>query len=268
MKKYILIALSAVALIAFTACEANAAQTTAQAPVEFQLSLEQPSQEQPIAQHTPVAQPQAEQCDTLRRIYNQDYWISGIVGQWANELGMTIDEIFDYVRAATRLDYGFDYLIEGGMDVSGLAARVGETSDGFMSRVHMAYNITRSVDVAHRWAAELDMTADELVDYVFIRGNSHHLAETLGVEWGEFQTVLAGVGNALWQDRVRAHANEESITIVTEWASRLGMTFNEFLDVYNSFDFDWMATVDALGVDFSEFRLIMEATTTFLSSNE
>jgi len=137
--------------------------------------------------------------DPLHRLRADDhhYWIADIISRWAAELDMTVDEIFDYVRAATTFEYAFDYGIEGGMDVSELAARVGETSVGFMGIIHMAYDSTRSVDVAHRWAAELNMTALELVDYVFGGNDSQHLADTLGLEWGEFQTVLAGVGNNL-----------------------------------------------------------------------
>ena len=145
---------------------------------------------------TPNTQPPA-QTDTLGRIRMAHPSVADEMSEWSAQLNMTIDEIFDYVRAATRLDYGFDYLIEGGMDVGELAARVGESSDSFMSVVHIAYGATRSVDVAHRWAFELGMTALDLVDYVFGGNNARHIADTLGVEWGEFTNVLAVAGTAI-----------------------------------------------------------------------
>ena len=269
MKKHITI-LTFATIILFTACGTNAVNgpnVTGQAA-----SLTQDGQANKQEAHsvpsTFATQAQAEQTDTLSRIYERDYWIAGIVSRWSAELGMTVDEIFDYVRAATRLEYAFDHGIEGGMDVSELAARVEESSVSFMSIIHMAYNVTRSVDVAHRWAAELDMTVHELGDYVFGGNNSRHLADALGVEWGEFQTVLAGVGNALWYDRVRMYTNAESVDIASGWANELGMELDEFVDYYNGFNFNFASTIEALEVGHMYFSLVMAGAMAYSSLYE
>ena len=261
--------LAVVMLLVFAACGNDAASETGitePATTATDQTSATTAAEQSAA--TPDNQPQAEQGDTLRRIRENDEWIADMISGWAAELDMTVDEIFDYVRAATTLEYAFDYGIEGGMDVSELAARVGGTSVGFMGVIHMAYDSTRSVDNVHRWAAELNMTAFELVDYVFGGNDSLHLADTLGLEWGEFQNVLAGASNALTNERVRAHSNAESVDIVRGWANEFDMTLDEFIDYYNSVDFMFIPTAERLGIELTAFSVLMRGAIQFLSSNE
>ena len=273
MKKILfLFTLTAAMLLVFAACGENAAeesntaeQTTPTTQTNLQDNQASGQASQPASAEILL---QTEQDETLNRIRANNEWIADIMSEWSDELGMSADEIFDYVRAATILDYGFDYGIEGGMDVSELAAGVGLSSVEFMNMVHIAYSSTRSVDVAHRWAAELDMTAYELVDYVFGGNDSHHLSDALGVEWGEFQTVLSGVGNALWSERVRAHTNAETVAIASGWANELGMTLDEFVDYYNSFDRDIIATAELLGVDVTDLTLAMSGAIAFLYPGE
>jgi len=274
MKKFLIIStLAVVTVFVSTACstdaveEASAIEQTAPTTQDNQAN-EQTSQAQDTAPSNSVAQTPTNQDDTLNRIYEHNDWAAGIMREWSTELGMTVDEIFDYVRAATTLEYGFDHGIEGGMDVSELATRVGQTSVGFMDMVHIAYNVTRSVDVARRWAAEVNMTVHELGDYVFGGNDSQHIADTLGVEWGEFQTVLAGVGNALWNYRILAYTNAGSVEIAHNWANDLGMTLDEFLDSYNSLDFDFIATIEALDVGHMHFSLVMIGAATYLTPGE
>jgi len=274
MKKFLILSTVAVAAVfTFAACSTNAVEETVAieqtAPTtQATQANEQTSQEQDAAPSDAVTQTPVAQDDTLDRIYEHNDWAAGIIREWTVELGMTVDEIFDYVRAATTLEYGFDHGIEGGMDVSELAARVGQSSVGFMDMVHIAYNVTRSVDTARRWAAELDMNVHELGDYVFGGNDSQYLADALGVEWGEFQTVLAGVGNALWNYRVQLYVNAESVEIARNWANELGMTLDEFIDNYNGFDFDFMATIEALGIGHMHFSLVMIGAATYLNPAE
>ena len=274
MKKYMFILTFAViSLLAFTACSEDTANESNLA--EQVVSVTQNNQQhnrtneqEAQSQHTNHNQFAVEQADTLNRIRLHDDWIADMMGKWSNELDMTVDEIFDYVRAATNLDYGFDYLIEGGMDVSELAAKVGESSGGFMGIVHTAYSVTRSVDVTHKWAFELDMTVFNLVDYVFGGNNSQHLADTLGVEWGEFTNVLAGVGSALWNYRLLSHANAESVDIASKWADELDTTLDGLIDSFNAFNFDILSISETLGVEVMDFMLVMQGSIAFLNPHE
>jgi len=275
-KHMMLLSAAMIALFVFTACSTNAAeepnatgQTTpaTQASQQDNQANEQASQEPQSALPDTSAQAQEGQTDTLNRIREHDEWTADILERWEDILSVTVDEIFDHVRAQSSFNYGFERDFEG-IDVSEWAAAVGNTSNEFMSLVHMAYNATRSVDVAHIWAAELDMTVHELGDYVFGGNDSQHFADELGVEWGEFQTVLAGVGNALWNERVRSYANAESVEIVRGWANELGMTLDEFIDDYNGFYFNIIAASETLGVAPTEFTLTMHGVTAFLNPNE
>ena len=266
MKKcMVFISFIAVALLALTACGGNDDNELVAAGRDISATQSIQANEQAPTAPADITLPTA---DPLYRIREHSDWIAEMMSEFSYGLGMTIDEIFDYVRAATTLDYGFDHGIEGGMDVSELAAKVGEDSVSFMNIVHMAYNYNRSVDVARRWADELDMNVHELTDYVFGGNDSHHLADALGVEWGEFQTVLAGVSNALWNERARAYISEESVYTASGWANELDMTFDEFIEYYNSFDRDLMSMVERLGVEPTNITLVVDGAIQFLDINE
>jgi len=211
IKQMFLFAVAVAALLALTACGGN--DTNEPTATEQITAVEQDSQsneqssQEPQDNQTGSVDESEEEGDSAefatRPIDPNDPlfrlrsdaafgWLAYQIEEWSETLGMSIDEIFDYVRAATTLDYAFDYGIEGGMDVGELAARVGETSVSFMSLIHTAYDSTRSFDTVERWAGELNMTVYEMVN-AFNNDVLQDMADTLGVEVVEFQTVLAGV---------------------------------------------------------------------------
>ena len=250
-KQMTLLAIAVIMLLTLTACGGTAAGESN--PPQNDSNL--------------TDQEQTDTSDTLRLLRADEAfgWLADLIDEWEKTLGVTIDEIFDNVRAQSRLDYAFEYNFEG-IDVSEWAAAVGNTPVEFMSTVQTAYFFTRSIDVVHKWAAELGMTALELVDYVFSGNDSEHLSDKLGVELSEFQTVLAGVSNALRQERVRAYSNAESVDTVRKWATELGMTLDEFIESYNDINFDFAFTTEALGVEPLELSHTLQGVIDFLNS--
>ncbi|MCL2386611.1 MAG: hypothetical protein FWC89_03575 [Defluviitaleaceae bacterium] len=187
------------------------------------------------ASQEPVHNPQAtfvadfaeyqEQPSTSDRIHEFFPWIGAIMDNWADELGMTIDEIFDNVREASR----FEYIFENDIELSHLADVVGLSSSDFASLVQQAYVATRSIDVVNRWASELDMTVDELYEAfeqdeiempweefmaAVFRGEPvfSPLSESLGVDWYQFQFVLSSVSTAHVARNFSVDRNEYGIS--------------------------------------------------------
>ena len=152
---------------------------------------------------------QTGQATTSDRIREFDPWIADNMDRYASELGMTIDEIFDYAREASR----FEYIFENDLEIGELADVVGLSSSDFLNILSSAYTFVRSVDAVNRWAVSLDMTVDELYearndddfdipfDEVMERVNRDErvystLSKSLGVDWFQFQFVLTNVSNA------------------------------------------------------------------------
>jgi len=130
-------------------------------------------------------------------------WSTSLVNGWAEQLGMTVDEILDYVRAASIRDYNFEI----GLNVDSLATVVGLTSEEFMAQVMTVYIANRSVVVVEGWASQLGITADELFELMF---NSYEgsefigIADTLGVPMEEFGFLLGNVWNTTRSTAYRA----------------------------------------------------------------
>ncbi|MCL2404852.1 MAG: M56 family metallopeptidase [Defluviitaleaceae bacterium] len=129
-------------------------------------------------------------------------WHSNLLDRWGTQLGMTVDEILDYVRERSERDYTF----EVGLDVDSLASVVELTSDEFMHVVMMVYIQQRSYAAAQRWAYDLGMTLDELLEYMMLTGNMEDKANTVGVEVDQFVHTLGSVWNVAvtnWESRTR-----------------------------------------------------------------
>jgi len=123
-------------------------------------------------------------------------WMAYELDEWIEILGVTLDEILDHVRTQSSLDYGFERDFEG-IDVSEWASQIESFPGEFMSTVHHAYTATRQVAVVKGWATEHGMTIVEFVEYASAGNDLQPIADALGVEWGEFSTVFAGVANLI-----------------------------------------------------------------------
>ena len=196
-KILILLTLAAVMMFVFTACSGDAAEESN--TIGQTMPTTQDGQQHSQAHQEPqsvtsdsATQNQPEQSDTLSRIREHEDWTADILERWENILGVTVDEIFDHVRAQSRRDYTFEYRFEG-IDVDEWAAAVGNTPYDFMSIIHRAYSATRSVDVVHRWASELGMTIDEFIEHF----ESHMtdatpISDAIGIDVEEFIFAMAG----------------------------------------------------------------------------
>jgi len=118
-------------------------------------------------------------------------WAIDLVNSWTEELGMTVDEILNYIRARSERDYTFEI----GLDVDSLASVVGLTSEEFINIVMMIYIQDRSLAVTEGWAYELGMTLDELFDYMMDGRSMETAANTVGVEVDQFIHVMGSVWN-------------------------------------------------------------------------
>jgi len=182
----VLLTVVVAALFAFTACGEN---NTLEPIVVNQ--TETTAQEEQAT----LADSVLEEDDILHRLRADENfgWIASLINEWEEILGVTANEIFDHVRSQSSLDYAFenDFSV---IDI-GEWAQVESFPNEFMSMIQTAYFASRSVDIVHRWAGELGMTAYELINYVFGGNDTVHLADALEVDWVEWQTVLAGVAN-------------------------------------------------------------------------
>ena|GEM_PF-1854284 len=118
-------------------------------------------------------------------------WSLGLVQDWADQLGMTVDEILDYVREKSTRDYTF----EVGLDVDSLASVVGLTSEEFMFQVLTVYIYQRSTIVVEGWAYELGMTVDEFFDYMMEGNSLEGFADYIGVDVEQFVHTAGSVWN-------------------------------------------------------------------------
>jgi len=164
-------------------------------------------------------------------------WSVDTLNRWTGELGMTADEILDYVRERSERDYTF----EVGLDVDSLASIVGLTSDEFISVVMMVYIHERSQAVAKGWAYELGMTLDELFDYMMPYRNSeithgYHeapcledFANTVGIEIDQFIHVLGSVWNVsmtTWENHEQPSMWHGALLINNSYWAQFSFTVN------------------------------------------
>lgn len=163
---------------------------------------------------SPTTHPTTNTLHRIREFFHpDDTWVSDNIERFSNELDMSVDEIFDYVRAASNFDYIFDYGPLGNMDVNQLAEKVGSSQTDFMNIVMPGYTVTRHLDLVNTWSAELSMTLDELMEIFIAEGAPvpfnelaelvsrgemvfSPLSESLGIDWYQMQHVLINVSNA------------------------------------------------------------------------
>jgi len=139
---------------------------------------------------------QASTSNRIRQFHSSFFWIADTMDRWSDELGMTIDEIFDYTIAAGSSDL----FIQTNADVSALVNRVSfdsldssiNTRD-FINIVSQAYTVTRLLNIVNGWADELGMTIDEIIAY---SGDMSRLFNILGVEFDDFHNALTQVNTA------------------------------------------------------------------------
>jgi len=120
--------------------------------------------------------------------------------RWSDELGMTIDEIFDYILAMGN----YEYFLDTTVDVSALVNRISfdsvdlsvNTRD-FINTVSQAYTATRLVDMVNGWSTQLGMTIGEMIEYFSQEPvGTSRLADELGVSVDDFQFALIQVDTA------------------------------------------------------------------------
>ena len=132
---------------------------------------------------------------------SDDGWSINVVNSWTDRLGMTPDEIFDYVRERSERDYTFEI----GLNVDSLASQVGLTSDEFINAMHTAYITKRTVPVVEGWARELGVTKEYLFDNMGYPADGSVIidaANTLGIPVEDFVFILGNVWNTTmttWQ---------------------------------------------------------------------
>ena len=90
-------------------------------------------------------------------------WQDNILNNWQETLGMTVDEMLDYIRELSSRELTFE------IDLApySLSTPVGLTPDEFMDIIINVYVQNRSLAVVEGWAEELGMSIDELYAYVW-----------------------------------------------------------------------------------------------------
>ena len=197
-----------VMMLAFTACGTNANEpitveqtttTTHDSQDNVQTTPQEP-QNTPSDSATGAQTGQADTSDRIRQFHSTLVDIADTMDRWADELDMTIDEIFDYVLAHGSNEI----LIQNDADVSALVSTIsfdsldsGINTRDFINTVSQAYTVTRLLDIVNGWANELSMTVDEMIEYFSEEAvGTSRLADELGVEFDNFQFALIQVDTA------------------------------------------------------------------------